>query len=169
MVQLIDRALFEQVAAAAARSPRKRLNHNFHAGPDDNPHRFLNVLLKGTYIRPHRHLHPPKAETFLVLEGRAAILSFTDDGEVTARFELAPDSDGPCGADLAPGVWHTVVALSERVVCFEVKPGPWEPAFDKEFASWSPVEGDQRAAAFVEVLAASQAGARLDLDKRAER
>jgi cupin fold WbuC family metalloprotein len=142
MVQRIDQSLFEEVAKGAVASPRKRLNHNFHSGPTDNPHRFLNVLLRGTYIRPHRHLYPPKAETFLVLEGRAALLVFDDLGKVTARYELANDREGTFGIDLTPGVWHTVMALSDRVVCFEVKPGPWEPSSDKEFASWAPAEGD---------------------------
>jgi len=55
-VQLISGALFNKVADLASESPRRRKNHNFHSGPADNPHRFLNVLLAGTYIRPHRHL-----------------------------------------------------------------------------------------------------------------
>ena len=163
MLQLINKELFEQVAAGAAASPRKRLNHNFHSGPNDNPHRFLNVLLRGTYIRPHRHLHPPKAETFLVLEGEAALLTFNDTGEVTARCALSHESsNGSFGVDVAPGIWHTVIALSERVICFEVKPGPWEAVSDKEFALWSPTEGSPSCADYVETLALAQAGAALN-------
>jgi len=159
MLQLINKELFEEVAAGAAASPRKRLNYNFHSGPNDNPHRFLNVLLQGTYIRPHRHLHPPKAETFLVLEGQAALLTFDEAGEVTARCELSHESlNGSVGVDVAPGVWHTVVALTERVICFEVKPGPWEPVSDKEFASWSPAEGSHSCAAYVETLTLAGVG-----------
>jgi cupin fold WbuC family metalloprotein len=160
MLQLINKELFEKVAAGAAASPRKRLNHNFHSGPNDNPHRFLNVLLRGTYIRPHRHLHPPKAETFLVLEGQAALLTLTDAGEVMARCNLSQEpANGSFGVDVAAGVWHTVVALTERVICFEVKPGPWEPSSDKEFAPWSPTEGSPSCAAYVETLASANVGA----------
>ena len=137
-VQEISASLFDRVAEQAAQSPRRRMNHNFHAKASDNPHRFLNVLLKGTYIRPYRHLDPPKAETFIVLEGEADLLTFGENGRVMARHELG--GGRLLGVDLAPGVWHTIVAKTERVVCFEVKPGPWEPASDKEFASWAPAE-----------------------------
>src|SRR5690349_1256464 len=147
-IQLISSELFEAVAARAEQSPRRRMNHNLHSGPEDNPHRFLNVLLRGTYTRPHRHANPAKAETFLVLEGEADVIVFDDRGEVAARHRLGSEgAEGRLwGADLAPGVWHTVLPRSARAVCFEVKPGPWDPANDKEFAPWAPEEGDRAAA-----------------------
>lgn len=153
-VKLISESLFARVVQSAAEAPRRRMNHNFHSGPTENPHRFLNVLLHGTYIRPHRHSDPPKSETFLVLEGAADVVLFDDDGRITARHHLgAESSEGRLwGIDLAPGVWHTIIARSERAVCFEVKPGPWEPANDKEFGSWAPPENDPSAAAYLEFL-----------------
>jgi cupin fold WbuC family metalloprotein len=149
-VKVISGSLFNAVEALAEASPRRRMNYNFHAGPGDNPHRFLNVLLRGTYIRPHRHLVPPKAEAFLVLEGLADAILFDDRGAITARYRLGAESkDGRVwGVDIAPGAWHTIVARSQRVVCFEVKPGPWVAADDKEFASWAPAENDPGAAAY---------------------
>src|SRR5580658_4020567 len=153
-VKLITASLFDTVADRAAESPRRRMNHNFHSGPTDNPHRFLNVLLAGTYIRPHRHLFPPKSESFLVLEGAADVLTFDEGGSITARYKLGLGSEEGrvWGIDIAPGVWHTILARTDRVVCFEVKPGPWEPASDKEFAAWAPAEGDAAAAAFCKGL-----------------
>jgi cupin fold WbuC family metalloprotein len=153
-VKLISASLFDKVASLAADSPRRRMNHNFHAGTNDNPHRFLNVLLRGTYIRPHRHLDPPKPESFIVLEGMADVITFAEDGSVTARYRLgAPSEEGHLwGVDLAPGLWHTIIAKTDRVVCFEVKPGPWEPASDKEFATWAPAENDPRALEYVKAL-----------------
>src|SRR5580700_9577920 len=88
----ISSSLFDSIAALAAASPRLRMNHNFHSGPSDNPHRFLNVLLRGTYIRPHRHANPPKSESFLVLEGAADVIIFDNDGAVTARYSLGAES-----------------------------------------------------------------------------
>ena len=140
-IQLLTTDLFSDLESRAAASPRRRINHNFHSGPDDNPHRMLNVLLRGTYVRPHRHVTPPKSEAFLPLTGRVGIVCFDDEGAVSAHYEL--DSTGPVrGIDLAAGVWHTVLALSDVSVCYEVKPGPWEPASDKDFAAWAPAEGD---------------------------
>jgi cupin fold WbuC family metalloprotein len=155
VVGVISSALFDSVADLAFASPRLRMNHNFHTGPDDNPHRFLNVLLRGTYIRPHRHADPAKSETFVVLEGEADVVIFDDEGAITARYQVGSTSseDRLWGVDLPPGVWHTVVARTNRVVCFEVKPGPWEPANDKEFAAWAPAEGDPETAAYSESLA----------------
>lgn len=148
MFQLLNQELIDQVIARAQASPRRRMNHNFHSGPDDNPHRFLNVLLRGTYVRPHRHLDPPKAEAFLILSGQARCVLFDDDGRVQACHTLKDKE----AIDLAPGLWHTILALSDVVVCYEVKPGPWNPATDKDFAPWAPPEGAPEAAVYLERL-----------------
>jgi cupin fold WbuC family metalloprotein len=149
-VQLISSRLFDKVAQGAAASPRLRMNYNFHSGPEDNPHRFLNVLVEGTYIRPHRHLTPPKSESFLVLEGVAEVILFDGEGTIKARHQLGLESaEGHLwGIDIPPGVWHTILARTSRVVCYEVKPGPWEQRSDKEFANWAPLEDDPHAAAY---------------------
>ena len=158
MVTSIDEQLAATVAARAAESPRRRMNHNFHTSAQDNPHRFLNVLLKGTYIRPHRHSNPAKAESFITLDGEVEVLIFDDAGNVTERHELGRRGAGGMkwGVDLQPGVWHTIVALTDIVVCFEVKPGPWEPSSDKEFAPWAPAEGDEGAISYLAGLESSR-------------
>lgn len=146
--QLITSDLFAEVEQRAFESPRRRMNYNFHGAASDNPHRMLNALLRGTYVRPHRHVTPPKTEAFLPLTGRVGIVTFDDDGAVTGTYAL--DSAGPVrGIDLPSGVWHTVIALTESSVCYEVKPGPWEPASDKDFAAWAPEEGSAGAEEFV--------------------
>lgn len=147
-VQLITRTLFEEVRRRAEASPRRRMNHNFHASLEDNLHRFLNVLLRGTYVRPHRHLDPPKAESWVLLEGSALLLTFDDDGAITGRYTLAAGAE-TCGIDVAAGIWHTVCALTEVAVIYEVKPGPYSAANDKDFAKWAPAEGDPRAPEFL--------------------
>lgn len=156
-VQLISESLFDAVTGKASESSRRRLNYNFHSGPADNPHRFLNVMLRGTYIQPHRHLSPPKSETFLVLEGAADVILFDEQGNITARHRLggASQQGRIWGIDLPPGVWHTIVARTERVICFEVKPGPWDPSTDKEFAPWAPAESDGAVAAYLQSLIGS--------------
>ncbi len=152
--KLITGGLIEEVAELAAASPRRRMNHNFHESAAENPHRFLNVLLRGTYVRPHRHAAPPKSETFLVLEGVAEVILFDDNGAVTARHPLGVETPAgrSWGVDLPPGVWHTVLPVTERAVCFEVKPGPWDPANDKDFAPWAPAEGSPEATEYCRKL-----------------
>lgn len=145
---LIDRRLLDATLERARASERRRTNYNFHGDMQDNPHRFLNVMLHETYITPHRHLSPPKAESFLILEGQVAFFTFEDDGGIAGCDILGNESGtqpgpavGALGIDISPGYWHTLVVLSEYAICFEVKPGPYQVSDDKEFAQWAPHEG----------------------------
>lgn len=148
-IQLLDSALFTTLIERARQSPRLRTNHNFHASMEDNPHRFLNVMIRGTYIAPHRHLDPPKAESFLVLEGEIGFFTFDDAGVVASRHVLGRDA---MGVDIVPGVWHTMMPLTPHAICYEVKPGPYLASNDKDFAPWAPREGDPRVPAYLESL-----------------
>jgi cupin fold WbuC family metalloprotein len=151
-IQVIDAALFLPLIERARQSPRLRTNHNFHSSMEDNPHRFLNVMVQGTYIAPHRHRDPPKSESFIVLEGELAFYTFDDAGQITSTVILGRDARG---VDIQPGVWHSMAILTDHVVCFEVKPGPYSAANDKDFAPWAPREGDLRAGAYLEMLVSS--------------
>jgi cupin fold WbuC family metalloprotein len=150
-VQLLDTALFETLIAKARQSSRLRVNHNFHSSMEENPHRFLNVLINGTYIAPHRHRDPPKTESFLILEGEAAFFTFADAGEITSLHHLGKRLTG---IDVAAGVWHTMLVLTPHAVCYEVKPGPYSATNDKDLAPWAPREGHAGAAAYLRRLTA---------------
>jgi len=151
-IRRIDDTLLDETVLRAQNSARLRTNHNFHQDATDNPHRFLNALARGTYCAPHRHVTPPKSETFLVLRGRVALFTFDDRGDVLETYRLG--EGGLHGVDLDPGVWHSIAVLSDTAVCFEVKPGPWEPASDKDFASFAPREGDPKVPAYLASLLA---------------
>jgi hypothetical protein len=45
-----------------------------------------------------------------------------------------------------------MAVLTDHVVCFEVKPGPYSTANDKDFAPWAPGEGGPTAAAYLDML-----------------
>jgi cupin fold WbuC family metalloprotein len=165
-VQLIGGGLLAEVLRQARESPRRRMNYNFHALAEENPNRFLNVILKGSYIAPHRHANPPKPEAFVVLEGRIAFFLFDDSGAVAEVHRLGRESGDALGIDVPPGVWHTLAVLTPHAVCYEVKPGPYSPDTDKDFASWAPREGDPAAAGYLEALLV-HASALPDADTRA--
>jgi cupin fold WbuC family metalloprotein len=148
-IQILDQDLLRLLSHRARQSPRLRANHNFHSNADENPQRFLNVLLRGTYVCPHRHASPPKSESLLVISGVLAFLEFDDHGGVISQIILG---SGTMGVDVPPGVWHTVVVLTPEAVCYEVKPGPYCAKNDKEFASWAPREGDLQAGIYLEKL-----------------
>jgi cupin fold WbuC family metalloprotein len=148
LLQPIDQALFDRVAAEARESTRRRRNHSLHAEPD-LVQRFLNVLQPGTYVRPHRHrrvLPGAGFECFVVLQGAIGLLVLDDSGRVLRRERL--EACGPLrGMELAEGQLHTLVALTPDAVMFEIKQGPYEPAADKEFLETFPAEGTAAAAA----------------------
>jgi len=149
-VRIINSQLIDDVREKALNAPRKRLNYNFHE-LGETYQRFLNILCKGTYVRPHRHTTPPKAETFLILEGKISFLIFSDDGNVIESHVL--EAGGPnYGIDILPGVWHSLVCLSETAVCFEGKHGPYNPASDKDFAEWAPIENSKEAFEYLVAL-----------------
>ena len=97
----LSRNSLQHVSAEAASSPRLRRNRNLHA-MEDPVHRLFNAIEPGSYIRPHRHLRPPKTETMVVVAGRLGFLSFRDDGSVAERFVL--DAAGETfGVDVPAG------------------------------------------------------------------
>jgi cupin fold WbuC family metalloprotein len=143
-----DGASLKETLAKAAASLRLRANLNVHPTLDDPVQRMLNVFQPGTYVRAHRH-EPDRFELFLALSGKAAVLTFDDAGRVLETAVLEP---GATWAVELPGdVWHTVVSLAEDTALFEVKPGPYRPLDDKDYASWAPPEGSAEAAATLEV------------------
>ena len=132
----IDDALIAQVAEAAARSPRRRMNHDFHAA-EEVVQRMLNALRDDSYVRPHRHADPAKVEVFVALSGRFWAVTFDDAGAVRAHAVLDPA--GPVrGVEIPPGTWHALLALDPVAVAFEVIQGPYDPATHKAFAPWAP-------------------------------
>lgn len=130
----------------------------FHRSESDSLHRMLNAVQPDSYVRPHRHVDPPKDEAWILLRGAAAFFTFDDAGAVTAIERLRAGAER-FGVDLAAGVWHGFVALEPDTVFYEVKPGPYVRTTDKSFAPWAPPEGHPDAAAYVAKLHALAAGA----------
>jgi cupin fold WbuC family metalloprotein len=148
---VINETLLQEALAASRQSPRRRVILPFHKGNDDGLHRMFNAVQPGTYIRPHRHVSAPKAESIVVLRGAIHFFEFTETGEVRTHFRLAAGS-AQFGVDLESGVIHTFIAMEDDTVLFEVKPGPYAAITDKDFAAWAPAEGAPEAAAYLEEL-----------------
>jgi len=156
-VKLITAASLADMATAAETAPRRRTHAILHDDSADPVQRMVIALQPGTYVRPHRH-EADIWELFVLVEGALAVLTFDETGKVTGRFELR------CGGDriaqLAPGQWHSVAALAANTVALEVKPGPYRPTTDKDFAVWAPAEGQDGAAAMVAWLEQAEVGQR---------
>lgn len=129
-------------------SPRKRLIQRVHKSHGEPVHRMFNALQPGTYITPHRHMHPPKCETVLVMSGSLLYVEFTDEGELFRHVLVQPGTE-IFGIDVAPHVYHTFIALKADTIMFEVKDGPYVAASDKDIPDWAPKEGTEEANAFL--------------------
>ena len=47
---------------------------------------------------------------------------------------------GNYGVEIPVGTWHSLIALEEDTLVYEVKDGPYSPEDDKNFAVWAPKE-----------------------------
>jgi cupin fold WbuC family metalloprotein len=143
----LDDAMIDQAVAYSRASPRGRMIAPFHKSPDDPLHRMLNALQPHSYVRPHRHLDPPKAEAWVVLRGAVAFFLFEEDGTILECARLGAN-DRRRGVDLSPGGYHGLIALEPDTVLYEVKTGPFAAISDKAFAPFAPVEGTPAAEAY---------------------
>lgn len=141
----VGQSLLDNVSRAAADSPRKRRNHNFHAADGDACHRLLNAIEPGSYVPPHRHLDPAKDESMIVLRGVLGVVLFDESGQVAAKAVLRPDGEY-VAVNIPHGAYHTVLGLTPGTVFFEAKGGPYLPLAAGEKAPWAPQEGDDSAA-----------------------
>jgi cupin fold WbuC family metalloprotein len=136
----ISESMLEGAIAVSQSSSRRRVIQPFHRDETSDLHRMFNAVQPDSYIPPHRHLDPPKAESWIVLRGALAFFTFDEHGKVEECLEIR--AGGPVfGVDLEPGVYHTFVALEPDTVVFEVKSGPYSPTSDKSFPEWAPREG----------------------------
>ncbi|WNG51581.1 cupin fold metalloprotein, WbuC family [Archangium minus] len=145
---VLSRSLVEEVAESSRTSPRRRIILPFHKKEDELLHRMLNVIQPDSYVRPHRHLEPPKAEAWVVLRGALAFFTFEEEGRVRDCLSLEAGGE-QFGVDLAPGIFHGLIALAPDTVLFEVKNGPYAPANEKSFAPWAPEEGTPEAVSYL--------------------
>ena len=120
-MEIIDEKLIKKVADEARKSPRLRMNYNFHKSLEDKCHRFLNALEPGTLIPVHHH--PTKDETFVILKGKVRVTIYNDDGEVTQTCVVCQE-EGLYGVNIPKNTWHGVECL-EPSILLECKEGPF--------------------------------------------
>ena len=141
-MRIINEELLNQTQAKALRSPRLRMNYNFHEHLEDPINRLLNAMEPGTYLRPHRHKNPDKDEIFLLLRGKVMVFIFDEEGNITEKTMLCP-REGSYGAEIKAGIWHTILVLESGSTVYEIKEGPFQPLDPSNFAPWSPEPDDQ--------------------------
>jgi len=133
-----------ELLAMSRQSPRKRMIQCLHKTQDAGVHKMFNALQPGTYVTPHRHMHPEKTETIIVVSGSMLFVQFTEDGTLDTHTLLQPGTE-VFGVDVAPHIYHTFIALKQDTLIFEVKDGPYEHDTDKDIPAWAPKEGTEEA------------------------
>ncbi|MEM9991527.1 MAG: WbuC family cupin fold metalloprotein [Bacteroidota bacterium] len=144
----------EKIAEAiviSRQSPRKRIILPYHKSAADKMHRMFNIIQPYSYIRPHTHITAFKHESIILLQGAVCFFVFDTLGNVTQQHTLRAGS-WQFGIDIEPHIVHSFIALEEDTVLFEVKPGPYDKALDKDFMPWSPEEGTPEATAYLDRL-----------------
>jgi cupin fold WbuC family metalloprotein len=138
-MKIFGRTSIDELAAKAAASPRKRAHLTIHESASDPVQRFFVAADPDTYFRPHRH--HTKSELAVILRGRFELVTFDEDGRITARYDIGDDT--PALAYETPrATWHTLLSLTPGATFLEVKEGPYDAASAAEFAAWAPAEGD---------------------------
>ena len=142
----ITTELIDAVIVDARKSPRLRMNYNFHLELNDPVQRLLNALEPWTYIRPHKHT--TKEESFVLLRGTILAVSFNDDGTIRDHAILSAAS-GILGIEFEENTFHMLTSLETGSAVFEIKEGPFVPHSEGSSASWAPKEGTPEAKEFL--------------------
>lgn len=143
----LDDSAFAALVEAARRSPLRRARVCMHPASDAPIHEMLIVLLKGSYIRPHKHLG--KSESFHLIQGTAGVLFYDDQGRIERQLTLSRDiAHAPFYYRLDRDAYHSQVVLSEHVVFHECTGGPFRRE-DTAFAPWSPEDRTAEAERFL--------------------
>ncbi|MEK6842301.1 MAG: WbuC family cupin fold metalloprotein [Nanoarchaeota archaeon] len=135
-----DREIIEETLREAHDSPRKRAVYCFHKS-DETLQRMINAMLRDTYVRPHKHENPDKLETFFILRGDVAVLTFDNNGTIDDKVVLREFGDNKV-AEIPPRTWHSLIVLSPEAAVYEIIDGKYDPMTHKNFAPWAPSEDD---------------------------
>lgn len=136
---LIDQQCMQALFQEAADSPRRRAFFNLHQSHAEPVQRVLIAILPDSYVVPHQHPHQGQFELFLVLQGVLDFLCFAEDGMLLSRQRLGPGLN-QVGIELAPGQWHSIVAVDAGAVFMEIKAGPFDASAKRFFAPFAPAE-----------------------------
>jgi cupin fold WbuC family metalloprotein len=150
----VARPDIELLKSRAPKTMRRRTRFCAHQKGEDSIHEMLIVLLRGTYIRPHKHL--AKVESFHIVEGAVDVVVFDEAGTIVDIVQMGDYASGRnFYYRISQPAYHTLVLRSDVLVIHETTNGPFHRD-DSIFAPWSPAEEDEAAAnAFMKKLSES--------------
>lgn len=140
---LADAVLVEFLKEKACTTPLRRARLCAHPTPEADQHDMVIASHRDTYVTPHRHRS--KSESFLIVEGEADILLFSEDGVLTDVIAMAaPGAGKPFYYRMPQDQFHSLRIRSEVLVFVEASKGPFRKA-DMEDARFAPQSLDSAA------------------------
>ncbi len=131
-------------------TPNKRIRICAHENSSDHLHEMLIVMVKGSYVRPHKHID--KSESFHIIEGALGVIIFDDEGEILKVIPMGDISSGKIFFyRLSSTHYHSLILRTDFVIFHETTKGPF---FKEEtlWAPWSPAVGDPAEKLFLKDL-----------------
>jgi cupin fold WbuC family metalloprotein len=135
-IPVIDAKLIAELKERAFKAPRKRCRLCGHDDPDSPLHDMLIVLHQDGYVPPHRH--HGKSESFHLIEGRAWLVAFDENGNLTLAKLMQPASEGgPFFYRMPPSIYHSLILETPWLVFHEATTGPFDIT-KTEMPTWAP-------------------------------
>lgn len=125
-MKIIGTKIISDLHTQAEESPRLRMNYNIHESLEEDVHKLLNSLQPGTVMPIHRHLHPAKKETFVLLQGALEVRRYNDDKTIAEKYVMSQES-GNIICEIMPEEWHSFEVLESDTLILEIKKGPYLP------------------------------------------
>ena len=133
----------------AASSPRRRYPQILHQ-PGDEFNRVINYMMEDTYMQPHLHPEKDKIEKMYIVQGKFAVLLFSEKGGIDEVVLLEKGKTEYI--EIPAFTWHTYVMLSETVVSYETMMGTYDPDTWKILAEWAPAENTNESITYLNEL-----------------
>jgi cupin fold WbuC family metalloprotein len=103
---------------------RKTIRLCTHENEQSALHEMFIVHASSTFVFPHKHDH--KTESALLLDGLMDVVMFDIDGNITRAVRMGDYGSGlPFYIRIPSGVFHAMIARSDRIVYKEATTGPF--------------------------------------------
>lgn len=122
--ECLNENTIDKLIDLAAATPNQLARLCLHPSPDCMEHQML-IAMSRTAPYPI-HCHPAKNEAVLPVLGEALHLTYDADGLVVSENRLGRGSS--IYLSTLAGVWHSMNAVTDWFVYWEMAPGPFDPS-----------------------------------------
>jgi len=129
-IAVIDAALIKELKRIGVEQ-NQTLRISLHSNPSEALHNMLIYVNNGAPLNIHKHKQ--KEETYHIVEGKMAVVFFSQNGEIQRKVILSKEDSLLCR--VPKNQYHTSIALSDFALYHESRVGPFEGG-DSIMANW---------------------------------